>query len=330
MLDCLRFMTSSSSSARTPHLDPAKFRDAAVTAGGAMRARVELRSLETLWFNTGTLCNIECLRCYIESSPSNDRLSYLGAGEVESYLDEIAELELGTHTIGFTGGEPFMNSEFLAMLETCLGRGFRVLVLTNAMQPMLRPACREGLLRLHREFGDRLLLRVSLDHHTRERHEEERGPRSWESALRGLRWLATNGFNVSVAGRTCWNEDEASARRGYATLFSSLGLDCDTDDPQQLVLFPEMDPTLDVPEVTVDCWAALGLDPSSLMCATSRMVVKRRGAASPMVVSCTLLPYDTRFELGARLRDARDPVALNHPHCSRFCVLGGASCSAAG
>ena len=27
------------------------------------------------------------------------------------------------------------------------------------------------------------------------------------------------------------------------------------------------------------------------------------------------------------LEEAKGPVALNHPHCAKFCVLGGASCS---
>ncbi|MFO0185523.1 MAG: radical SAM protein, partial [Alphaproteobacteria bacterium] len=33
------------------------------------------------------------------------------------------------------------------------------------------------------------------------------------------------------------------------------------------------------------------------------------------------------FEQGATLAEAAKPVALNHPHCARFCVLGGAACS---
>jgi hypothetical protein len=57
------------------------------------------------------------------------------------------------------------------------------------------------------------------------------------------------------------------------------------------------------------------------------MVVKRKGASSPAVLACTLLPYDAEFELGPRLEDAERDVALNHPHCAKFCVLGGASCS---
>jgi hypothetical protein len=57
------------------------------------------------------------------------------------------------------------------------------------------------------------------------------------------------------------------------------------------------------------------------------MVVKRRGEAAPRVVACTLLPYDDRFSLGATLAGAENTVMLNHPHCAKFCVLGGASCS---
>jgi hypothetical protein len=57
------------------------------------------------------------------------------------------------------------------------------------------------------------------------------------------------------------------------------------------------------------------------------MVLKRKGCEHPVVVACTLIPYDERFELGATLAEAAQAVALNHPNCARFCVLGGASCS---
>jgi hypothetical protein len=63
------------------------------------------------------------------------------------------------------------------------------------------------------------------------------------------------------------------------------------------------------------------------MCGTQRMVARRRGAVGPVVLACTLLAYDPQFELGSTLRAASGPVALNHPHCARFCVLGGASCT---
>src|SRR5262245_59619239 len=114
---------------------PRKFHDPDWTATREARASVALRRLETLWINTGTLCNITCRNCYIESNPRNDRLVYLTAAEAATYFEEITRLQLGTREVGFTGGEPFMNPEFLLMLEDALDRGFEVLVLTNAMQP---------------------------------------------------------------------------------------------------------------------------------------------------------------------------------------------------
>ena len=116
-------------------------------------------------------------------------------------------------------------------------------------------------------------------------------------------------------------------RAGFAGLFAEHGIPIDADDPVALMLFPEMDAALDVPEITEACWGILDLSPSSVMCASSRMVVKRKDAAAPAVLACTLLPYDERFELGATLAEAARAVPLNHPHCARFCVLGGAACS---
>jgi hypothetical protein len=101
----------------------------------------------------------------------------------------------------------------------------------------------------------------------------------------------------------------------------------DAFDPVRLMLFPEMDATRDVPEITTGCWGILHKSPDSVMCASARMVVKRKDATAPAVLACTLLPYDPRFEMGATLAEASVPVALNHPHCAAFCVLGGASCS---
>jgi uncharacterized Fe-S cluster-containing radical SAM superfamily protein len=306
-------------------IDPAKFQDAHFTAKGEQRAHVGLKALETLWFNTGTLCNLTCRNCYIESSPRNDRLVYLTAAEVASYLDEIERDGHATRLIGFTGGEPFMNHELPAMLDDVMSRGFKAMVLTNAMKPMHK--MKHALLGLLQRHGGNLTLRVSLDHYGRALHEAERGARSWQSTIDGLAWLAEAGFDVHVAGRRFSDESEDQVRRGYARLFAELGVPVDADDPATLVLFPEMDPTVDVPEITTACWSILKKSPDSVMCASSRMVVKRKGAGRPAVVACTLLPYDPQFELGHTLADSVGAVRLNHPHCAKFCVLGGAACS---
>jgi sulfatase maturation enzyme AslB (radical SAM superfamily) len=113
---------------------PAKFASERWTAKGEPRAVVALRTFETLWFNTGTLCNIACANCYIESSPRNDRLAYLSAADVRCYLEEIERERLPVRLIGFTGGEPFMNAAFPSILKDTLARGFETLTLTNAVQ----------------------------------------------------------------------------------------------------------------------------------------------------------------------------------------------------
>jgi sulfatase maturation enzyme AslB (radical SAM superfamily) len=306
-------------------LDPSKFKDPHITASGETRARVPLDMLRTLWINTGTLCNLTCAHCYIESSPSNDRLEYITVAEVCLYLDEIRDQNLATEEIGFTGGEPFMNPDIIKMLEVTLSRGFRVLVLTNAMKPMWRH--KSSLEALKLRFNDNLVIRVSVDHYTQQRHEEERGVGSWQPMLNGLIWLSQNKINFDVAGRTPWGEEDTAIRAGYAILFAKYNILLDPKDPSRLVLFPEMDANQDVPEITDQCWSVLNIDPGEMMCATSRMIVKRKNAEKPAVIACTLLPYDEQFDLGTTLEGASNDVSLNHPHCARFCVLGGGACS---
>ncbi|HSF13718.1 MAG TPA: radical SAM protein [Erythrobacter sp.] len=305
-------------------LSARKFADPLVTAKGEPRASVPMTGLTTLWFNTGTLCNLACKTCYIESTPTNDALVYLTLDEVRAYLDEIAAEGLPTREIAFTGGEPFMNRDMVPIIQLCLARGFDVLVLTNAMRPMRR--FERELLAL--EGRERLTLRVSLDHHTQTIHEAERGANSWDIAIEGLEWLAQHSFNLAIAGRQLADEPEPAARAGYARLFANHGLPVDASDPARLVLFPAMDETADIAEISTSCWGILNVDPASMMCASSRMVVKRKGEPAPRVAACTLLPYHPEFDMGATLAEAQRDVQLNHPHCARFCVLGGASCSA--
>lgn len=304
---------------------PAKFRDPDRTAKGEPRAVVALSRLRTLWFNTGSRCNLACPGCYMESGPDNGRLAYLSVEDVLGSLDEARAAGLALEEVGLTGGEPFLNPAIAGLIEESARRDLKVLVLTNATRPLWNR--RDALARLARRYGVRIMLRVSLDHYTAERHESLRGRGSWDAAWRGLTWLAHRGFRLAVAARGRWQEGEDALRAGFAELFAERALPLDADDPSQLVLFPELTDGTDVPEISTACWGILGVAPDSVMCADSRMMLKRAGADAMSVVPCTLLPYDQAFEMGTRLADAARPVALNHPHCARFCVLGRASCS---
>jgi len=303
-----------------------KFSDPDVTAAGEQRAAVDPRQLETLWINTGSLCNLTCENCYIESSPTNDRLVYISLQEVVDLLNEIERENMGTREVAFTGGEPFLNPDMVPILKACLDRDFEVLVLTNGMKTLLRK--KDSLEILHQKFSTRLKLRISLDHYKEATHALERGPRSWKPAIKSLQWLSKVGMAFAVAGRTMWNEDEDSMRAGYGEMFTREGIQLDAEDPEQLILFPEMDESADVPEITTACWGILDKNPADIMCASSRMVVKHKGDDHLSTQACTLLPYDQRFNLGRTLKESWRSVKLNHPHCAKFCVLGGGSCSA--
>src|SRR3546814_14606729 len=110
--------------------------------------------------------------------------------------------------------------------------------------------------------------------------------------------VCSSDLDVSVAGRTLWHESQAEERAGFARLFAEHDIPVDADDPSRLVLFPEMDPAAVVPEITTACWGILGKSPNDVMCANARMVAKRKGAARPAVVACTLRPEERRVGKG--------------------------------
>ena len=299
-----------------------KFNNPILTANGKARAFVEAKKLKTLWFNTGTLCNLTCKNCYIESSPINDRLSYLSFDEYLKFMNEVKEDGLKLLEIGFTGGEPFLNKDFPKMLNHSVQQGVEVLVLTNAMKPMLNN--RSKIINLDK---DKLTFRVSIDHVDQKKHEKIRGQNSYRPMIEGVEWLRDNNFKMSLATRLMWGESEEQTRKAFKAFTLKYELPIDASSKKDLVTFAEMDIKQDTPEITTECWAILNKKPENVMCSSSRMIVKKKGKEKPSVIACTLLPYDEAFDLGQTLKESMQKIYLNHPHCSKFCVLGGSSCS---
>ena len=132
---------------------------------------------------------------------------------------------------------------------------------------------------------------------------------------------------MSVAGRSLAGETNEQILAGYQKLFSEVNLSLKSNDIDDLVVFPEMDEKKDTPEITTKCWGILNIKPTDIMCSNSRMIVKIKGKDQPSVAACTLLPYDSDFHFEGQLKDSFKPIKLNHSHCSRFCILGGGSCS---
>ena len=302
-----------------------KFQHPSITANGQRRASVTLKDLKTLWFNTGTRCNLSCPNCYIESTPWNDRLQFLQLSDIIPFLDEIKEHHLPTHTIGFTGGEPFVNHSIIFLLKEVLQRGYTALILTNGYRAIHR--YKSSLLKLQEMYNDKLRIRVSLDHWTKQGHEQQRGQQTFDLTLLTIKWLFDNHFRLSIAGRHTLSQQEhrtINPQQEYVKLLSLYRIHLEED---KIIVFPEMDKDRDIPEITEQCWQILGVHPEDQMCYSERMILKRKGEEATKVVPCTLLAYDPQFELGTTLTHSSSKVFLNHPFCTQFCVLGGSSCS---
>ena len=185
------------------------------------------------------------------------------------------------------------------------------------------------MLKLNKQYPNKLFLRVSLDHYTRAIHEQERSKGTFDRTLEQVKWLYDNGFQVSIAGRSLTNESVNDALGGYQQLLQENDINIKLVHGNNIIIFPEMIQDESVPEITTECWGILNKTPEMQMCSNERMIVKRKDKKKTIVMPCTLLAYDEQFELGNTLKDAKERVQLNHVFCAKFCVLGGASCSSA-
>ncbi|MDA9558990.1 radical SAM protein [Alphaproteobacteria bacterium] len=300
-----------------------KYLNKKLTMGGKPRASVKLNALETLWINTGTLCNLNCQGCYIESSPYNNSLEYIKFEEVKFYIDEIVSNNLKTSIIGFTGGEPFMNPDIIKILKYVLNSGFNILVLTNGMRPIKLKF--QDILNL--PFLNNMKIRVSIDHFLKPLHEKIRGINTWDSLIDNIVWLKKNNIKLDIASRLEEGENEIYMREGFKNLFKKIGINLDANDKKSLVLFPPMNMNKPSTEITQDCWKILNKKPEDLMCSNSRMIVKKKGEKSTKILACTLITKDKNFELGKTIMKSNKNVTLCHPFCSQFCFLGNSSCN---
>ena len=344
---------------------PEKFQQQELCSDGSERAHQPFRGWSELWIFTGTRCNLTCNSCYTESNPRNDAFRFITLDQVDRILDEAGRL--GVPKICFTGGEPYYNPEFPAILEATLDAGFPCLVLSNLTRPFEVRGLAGALEQIRR--GRPLQIRASLDHPDPVIHEcldlepgiirkfpvpAEGNParRHWFSTgfhrgkgnflrtLRNLGKLYRAGGRISVAGRgprgvggdlflAYLRETEPRFR----DLFRRNRLPADLP----LKIFPDIGrgSDRDVPEITQQ--RCRTLIPESvfddLMCNGIRMVAvpavwEGKENHLPLVYPCTIVPDNPLMNLGASLEEAAcRETYLADSRCYRFCVSGGASCS---
>jgi pyruvate-formate lyase-activating enzyme len=143
-----------------------------------------------VWLYTNFDCNLRCDYCCVRSSPTAPRRA-LGLPRVQRIATEAAELGVGEFFV--TGGEPFLLPDIGDILAACAAAA-PTTVLTNGM--LFAGRRLESLRKLPR---DRVILQISLDSPTPNRHDCHRGKGTWARALKGIERARSEGFRVRLA-----------------------------------------------------------------------------------------------------------------------------------
>lgn len=135
-------------------------------------------------------CNLSCMHCIRESSPSMTTLM-----PFEDVKRTIAEcrIRFPDADILLTGGEPTLHPEFDRILDITLGSGASVMVNSNGLSPFFRPD------RLDRYRNNRrLAVQISLDG-AEGKHDEVRGRGTFKRTLEIVHRLIATGIRTCVS-----------------------------------------------------------------------------------------------------------------------------------
>jgi sulfatase maturation enzyme AslB (radical SAM superfamily) len=271
--------------------------------------------LASLWIQvTGTWCNLECSHCINTSGPNAPWLKPLHGDTVRRAIREAAEL--GVKEIYFTGGEPFLHAEILALLDTSLEVA-PTTVLTNGTVMTGRIA--DALRVLAEAARYSLEIRVSLDDPDPALNDRIRGRGAWRRAVRALRLLADRGL-LPIVTATEILEGEHPPGEGMYRRFRDFLLTRGIEKPRVKIIpvFPvgrleAQGPVLD--EATLE-----GFDRGLLQCAETRVVADGGVYACPILAG---LP-GARLSSGS-LEESFRPAPLYHPGCVT-CHQTGMTC----
>jgi len=276
--------------------------------------------LETLWFQvSGTLCNLECNHCLVSANPRNKTHAMMTLEEVSSILREANEL--GVREYYFTGGEPFLNRDMLAILEETLKYG-PANVLTNGTFIDERVA--QKLRVLYDSSRYSLELRISLDGTTEETNDPIRGKGSFTRILRGIRNLATVGINPVITVTEAAPELERKGKEGreeFYALVRSLGIDRPRMKVLSLFHIGEEEGR-SCGYKKHESLEGLHLNTDELLklqCTTSRMMTHEGAYVCPILVN------DPAGRMGMSLRDTLKPFSLDRGACYT-CYAFGVTC----
>ncbi|MDH3719212.1 MAG: radical SAM protein [Planctomycetota bacterium] len=280
---------------------------------------IELSALDHLWFQVaGTRCNLSCHHCFISCHPKNDTFGFLTLDHVRRRLEE--SVALGVKEYYFTGGEPFLNPDMVAILEQTLQYG-PATVLTNGT--VLKPTWLQRLQAAEAASLYSLEFRVSIDGFSPETNDPIRGAGTFRRALEGIVQLVEHGFMPIITAARTWPEEEEQQVVGeFVRKLQQAGY-----SRPRLKILPllrlgaEEQRTCgyaDSERVTQEMMD--GYDRSQLICEHSRIVTDRGVAVCPILIE------SPDAVLGDSLAEAAKPYALRHGACLT-CYQYGAICA---
>lgn len=281
--------------------------------------RAHFDCLETLWFQiSGTLCNLRCNHCFISCSPDNHALEMMETGEVFRYLDQAKEL--GVKEVYYTGGEPFIHKDILAILERTL-RDFPTSVLTNGLP--INDQRADRLRQLSEGSRYSLEIRISLDDHDEKRNDAVRGKGTFRQVLNTYQRLYERDFlpilTVSeIRDYLDPEEPHPDPFQKYVDLLRSIGV-----KRPRVKIIPVFEMgMLPIPDQATALSTDMmeSYDHSLLQCSASRMV------ASDGIYACPILVGEEKARMAkGSLQEALKPCSLYHAAC-HTCYLTGMTC----
>jgi len=272
--------------------------------------------LSALWIQiTGTWCNLVCTHCINASGPREPWLKPLDG---ETARRAIADADaLGVKEIYFTGGEPFLHPEILALLEEALAVA-PTTVLTNGTA--ITESIADDLGALARRAAYSFDVRVSLDDVDREANDRIRGEGAWARAVAAIRRLHARGVLPIVTATEMPSADGLAPVASYQR-FRDFLVGLGIDKPRVKIM-----PVFALGRLAADGGARLteesleGFDRTTLQCADARVVADGGVYACPILAG---LP-GARLASG-RIAESFRPVRLYHTACVT-CHQTGMTC----
>jgi radical SAM protein with 4Fe4S-binding SPASM domain len=138
-------------------------------------------------------CNLSCLHCSVNSSPTVDTSNDLTTEEAMKVVDQLKELNTGR--VILSGGEILFRHDTLKILEKLIHADINVGLESNGL---LFSKDLTELVHLSRKRGVKFDIAISLDGGTEETHEILRGKHTFKRTLKGMRFLADEGIDFTV------------------------------------------------------------------------------------------------------------------------------------